>query len=93
VGYKEHKETLLSKNGTKTIKYERAPLKKKTKRRYAKFQQHVNRQVRSSEISHKTLGEQTPSLKGLLKYGICINNALQYSSNAIFIAATSKTNS
>jgi hypothetical protein len=34
--------------------------KKEREERNGEFQKHVNRQVRSSEISYKTLGEQPP---------------------------------
>jgi hypothetical protein len=49
-----------------------------------------NRQVRSFGLSYKALGEWTPSMKGLLKDGVCINNALQNNCNAVFVAAISK---
>jgi hypothetical protein len=49
-----------------------------------------NRQVRSSGLSYKALGEWTPGMEGLLKDGVCINNALQNNRDAVFIAAISK---
>ena len=44
---------------------------------------------KQTQVSYKAFCDQSTSLKGILNDGICINNTLQYNSNAIFIAAKS----